>query len=146
MQEERRLEVAGKRVNVNFSHQGNFTNFEKFLTRAIRLRSVIRSILNKYGKRGVEALREATPKDTGKTADSWIYEIEEDENGNLKIVWSNTNVVNDWAPIAILLQYGHATRNGGYVQGRDYINPAIESIFKNMADEAWKEVSHERSG
>lgn len=146
MQEERRLEVAGKRVNVNFSHQGSFTNFENFLTRAIRLRSVIRSILNKYGKRGVEALREATPKDTGKTADSWIYEIEEDENGNLKIVWSNTNVVNDWAPIAILLQYGHATRNGGYVQGRDYINPAIESIFKNMADEAWKEVSHERSG
>ena len=101
--------------------------------------------MNKYGRLGVEALREATPKDTGKTADSWIYEIEEESNGNLKIVWSNTNVVDDWAPIAILLQYGHATRNGGYVQGRDYINPAIESIFKNMADEVWKEVSHERS-
>lgn len=136
--------MAGK-INVNFTHKGNFNHLEKFLVKAVRLKPIIRSILDKYGKRGVEALREATPKDTGKTANSWIYDIEEEPNGNLKIVWSNTNVVDDWAPIAILLQYGHATRNGGYVQGRDYINPAIESIFKNMADEAWKEVSHERS-
>lgn len=137
--------MAGKNIKVNFTHKGNFNHLEKFLTKAIRLKPVIRAILDKYGRRGVEALREATPKDTGKTSESWIYDIEEEGNGNLKIVWSNTNVVDDWAPIAILLQYGHATRNGGYVQGRDYINPAIESIFKNMADEAWKEVSHERS-
>ena len=93
----------------------------------------------------MEALREATPKDTGKTADSWTYEIVEEKNGNLKIVWHNTNIANDWVPVAILLQYGHATGNGGYVQGRDYINPAIESIFHQLADEAWKEVSNERS-
>ena len=137
--------MAGKGVKVNFSHKGSFTKFETFLTKAVRFRPVVKTILQKYGRLGVEALREATPKDTGKTSESWVYEIEEDSDGTLKIVWSNTNVANDWAPVAILLQYGHATRNGGYVQGLDYINPAIESIFKKLADEAWKEVSHERS-
>lgn len=99
------------------------------------------AILHKYGKRGVEYLKEATPKDTGKTAESWTYSIEED-NGSYKIVWSNTNVADGWANIAVLLQYGHATRNGGYVKGVDYINPAIEKVFNNLAEDAWKEVSH----
>ena len=137
--------MANNKSVINFSHKGNFNHLENFLTRAIHIRPVIRAVLNKYGRRGVEALRNATPKDTGTTADSWTYEIEEESNGNLKIVWHNTYVAGGWAPIAILLQYGHATRNGGYVQGTDYINPAIESIFNKMADEAWKEVSHERS-
>lgn len=135
--------MAGKSY-INFSHKGNFNHLENFLAKAIHIRPVIKTILDKYGRKGVEALREATPKDTGKTSESWEYEIVE-EKGAMKIVWHNTNVVNDWAPVAILLQYGHATRNGGYVQGIDYINPAIQSIFKNLADEAWKEVSHERS-
>lgn len=129
---------------IQFTRKGDFNNFEKFLAKAVHIRPVIRKILDKYGKKGVEALAAATPKDTGKTADSWTYKIVEDNRGNMKIEWHNTNVVDDWANIAILLQYGHATRNGGYVQGRDYINPAVESIFKKLADEAWKEVSNER--
>ena len=132
--------MANKGFSVNFSHKGNFNNFEKFISKVVHIKPVVRRILDKYGRKGVEALREATPKDTGLTADSWTYEIEE-ENGALKIVWRNTNVANGWVPVAILLQYGHATGNGGYVQGIDYINPAIRSIFENMADEAWKEVS-----
>ena len=127
-------------MKINFVQRGNFNNFEKFLMRSLHITPLIRPILEKYGKRGVDALREATPKDTGKTSESWKYDIEQDENGNYQIVWSNTNVVNDWANIAILLQYGHATRNGGFVKGQDYINPAIEKVFQGMADEAWKEV------
>ena len=129
---------------IQFTHKGNFNKMERFLSKAVHVKPVVKLILEKYGRRGVEALREATPKDTGKTADSWMYEIVEEKNGNLKIVWHNTNIANGWVPVAILLQYGHATGNGGYVQGTDYINPAIDSIFKKLADEAWKEVSHER--
>lgn len=126
-------------MKINFEHKGNFNKLERFLTRAFKFKFVIKTILDRYGKLGVEALRNATPKDSGKTADSWTYEVAEN-NGSYEIVWSNTNVVDDWANVAILLQYGHATRNGGYVKGIDYINPAIEGIFKRMADEAWKEV------
>ena len=136
--------MVGKSV-IQFTHKGNFNKLENFLSRAVHVKPLVRKILDKYGKRGVEALKEATPKDTGKTSESWIYKIVEDEKGNLKIEWHNTNV-NDGQMIAILLQYGHATRNGGYVQGQDYINPAIDSIFNNMAKEAWKEVSNVRGG
>ena len=128
-------------MKINFEHSGNFNKIEKFLVKSLHIDPVIKVILNKYGKKGVEALKEATPKDTGKTAESWKYDIVKDNNGTYQIVWSNTNVVDDWANVAILLQYGHATRNGGYVKGRDYINPAIESVFREMANEAWKEVS-----
>ena len=100
----------------------------------------IRKHLDKYGKKGVEALSQATPIRTGKTAASWEYTIETGP-GYSKIVWSNTNVVNDWANIAILLQMGHGTRNGGYVQGRDYINPALRPIFDKLVKDAWKEVT-----
>lgn len=136
--------MAAKPV-INFTHKGNFNRIEALLSRAIHIRPIVRMILEKYGRKGVEALREATPKDTGKTADSWTYEIEEDGHGTMKIVWSNTNIIDGWVPVAILLQYGHATGNGGYVQGVDYINPAIKSIFDQMASDAWKEVSRERS-
>lgn len=135
--------MASKNV-VNFTHHGNFNKFEKFLTKAIGFKPVVRKILDKYGRKGVEALKEATPKDTGLTSESWTYEIvEEEKNGRLKIVWRNTNV-QDGQLIAILLQYGHATENGGYVQGQDYINPAIDRIFNKLAQEAWKEVSYGR--
>lgn len=135
--------MANKPV-IQFIHKGDFKKIEAFLTSGLKFKPAVRMILNKYGKIGVEALKEHTPKDTGKTSESWYYEVVE-EDGLMKIVWHNSNLGNDWAPIAILLQYGHATGNGGYVQGQDYINPAIDSIFHRMADEAWKEVNHERS-
>ena len=95
--------------------------------------------LDKYGREGVAALAAATPIDTGKTASSWVYEIVR-EAGSASIIFSNTNVVNG-EKIAVLLQYGHGTRNGGYVVGRDYINPAIQPIFDKIAEDAWKEVT-----
>lgn len=94
--------------------------------------------LNKYGEMGVAALREATPKRTGKTADSWNYEITA-VNGKVTIYWTNDNI-NENVNIAVILQYGHGTKNGGYVQGRDYINPAMQPVFDEIADKAWKEV------
>lgn len=127
-------------MKINFEQKGNFNKFEKYLVKNLHIKALIRPILDKYGRRGVELLREATPKDTGKTSESWSYEIVEDDNGNWQIVWSNSNVVDDWANVAILLQYGHATKNGGFVKGIDYINPAIAKVFQDMADEAWKEV------
>lgn len=100
------------------------------------------SILNKYGQMGVDALKAATPVDSGLTADSWGYEIRTSrEMGYYSIIWTNSHVEKGWANIAILLQYGHGTRNGGYVQGRDYINPAMRPIFDEIARKIWEEVS-----
>ena len=127
-------------MKINFEHKGNFSNLERFLVKSLHIKPLVRPILDKYGKRGVEELKKATPKDTGKTSESWTYDIVQDEKGQYQIVWSNTNVVDGWANIAILLQYGHATRNGGFVKGTDYINPAIEKVFQGMANEAWEEV------
>ena len=127
-------------MKVNFEHKGNFNKLEKFLVKSLHITPLVKPILEKYGKLGVEALKEATPKDTGKTADSWTYEVVKNEDNKYEIVWSNTNIVDGWANIAILLQYGHATRNGGFVKGTDYINPAIEKVFQGMANEAWEEV------
>lgn len=116
--------------------KGNFDATENFLNR-IKKRSYVNS-LQKYADMGTEALAKATPVDSGKTARSWVSKIY-DFGDTIKIVWYNNNV-NKWANIAILLQYGHATRNGGYVQGRDYINPAMQPIFDQIAQEAWAEV------
>ena len=97
-----------------------------------------RAVLNKYGERGVELLRSATPIKTGKTASSWRYEITS-SGGDYEIHWLNDNV-NNRVNIAILLQYGHGTRQGSYVAGTDYINPVLQKIFEEMADELWREV------
>lgn len=126
-------------MQINFSHRGNFNNLERFLTKAIRIKPIVRMILNKYGRKGVEALAAATPKESGITADSWSYEIEEGSTGS-RIVWKNSHIHEGYV-IALLLQYGHGTGTGGYVQGTDYINPAVEGIFQQMADEAWREVT-----
>ena len=126
-------------MKINFEHRGNFNHLERFLTKSLHFKPLVRPILDKYGRRGVEALKEATPKDSGKTSESWVYEIVKDEKGQYQIVWSNTNKNNN-VNIAILLQYGHATRNGGFVKGVDYINPAIAKVFQGMANEAWEEV------
>lgn len=96
-------------------------------------------ILKKYGRMGVNALSSATPKLTGKTASSWSYEINKSKNG-CSVSWTNSNV-NNGVNIAIILQYGHGTGTGGYVSGRDYINPALRDVFDKMAEEAWSEVT-----
>jgi hypothetical protein len=121
---------------ISFTHKGDLSITTKFLLNA-KNRSPI-DILRKYGRAGVTALAAATPVDSGKTASSWDYSIS-DNGKNYKITWSNSNV-NDGSLIAILIQYGHGTRNGGYVQGTDYINPAIRPIFDNIAEAAWREV------
>ena len=121
---------------ISFRQQGDFAKLTGFLEKA---KEVVKlGDLNRYGQEGVVALASATPKDTGLTANSWYYEIIR-SSGSVKIVWKNTNIQNG-VPIAVILQYGHGTKNGGYVQGRDYINPAIKPIFDKIAKEAWKEV------
>ena len=122
---------------IKFVHKGSFKNTEAFLNRNKKMD--VYKILTSYAEQGVEALRENTPKDSGETADSWSYEIVESSRG-YKIYWRNSHV-NKGIPIAILIQYGHGTGTGGYVQGRDFINPAIQPIFDKIADEAWKEVT-----
>lgn len=122
---------------ITISHKGDFKKSLKFLNKITDF--PIRNILEKYGKLGVDALSAATPVDTGKTSESWIYEIELSKE-SYTITWSNTNV-NKHVNIALILQQGHGTRNGGYVAGRDYINPAIQPIFDQIADEAWREVT-----
>ena len=122
---------------IRITHKGNFNRTEKFLIGAKNLK--IRSILDRYGREGVNALASATPLDSGKTADSWDYTVEM-SGGSYAIYWSNSNV-NKGVSIALILQYGHGTGTGGYVQGRDYINPAIKPVFDALADAAWKEVT-----
>ena len=122
---------------ISFNKRGSFDKTLRYLgnlKRGINTRN-----LEKYGREGVAALAAATPVDTGKTANSWYYEITEDQ-GSVTIAFHNSNLQNG-IPIAILLQYGHGTNHGGWVQGRDYINPAIQPIFDNIANKAWREVT-----
>ena len=122
---------------IQVSSSGSFVNTENFLRRMSR--DEIFSVLDEYGRKGAEALSNATPRKTGRTADSWTYEVIR-KRGMHEIVWHNTNVTKDGAPVAILLQYGHGTGTGGYVEGRDYINPVIQPIFDEIADKVWKAV------
>lgn len=126
---------------ITFKSKGDFSKFTRWLERAKE--SVHIGDLDKFGKAGVAALAEATPKDSGLTADSWYYEIT-NENGRVTISFLNSNVIGVpgryEVPLAIILQYGHATKNGHWVEGVDYINPAIRPIFEAIADNAWKEV------
>jgi hypothetical protein len=121
---------------ITFRHKGNFDKTIKFLSRD--LISDYMPILDKYGKEGVQALSAATPIDSGKTRDSWSYQITR-FRGGVTLTWLNSNVV-EGVPIAILIQYGHGTSNGGYVEGRDFINPAIRPVFDRIANEIWGEV------
>lgn len=122
---------------IKIKHKGDFKKTERFLKNASKQQIAL--ILEKYAQKGVEALRNATPADSGLTARSWGYEILVSKNG-YRIVWTNTNIAGK-VPVAILIQYGHATRNGGYVQGIDYINPALRPLFNQMADQVWREVT-----
>lgn len=122
---------------ITFKHKGDFSKADKFLKNAKNAARI--GDLDKYGQEGVNALSSATPVETGTTARSWRYEIVRKE-GSVAINFLNTNIQNG-VPIAIILQYGHATRNGGWVEGRDYINPAIRPIFDRIANNAWREVT-----
>lgn len=122
---------------ISFVHKGNFDSTQKMLFK-LHSKSFFKA-LNSYGERGVKALASVTPTDTGKTASSWGYEIVNNDK-NVSIIWTNSNVDNNGTPIAILLQYGHATGSGGYVQGYDYINPAIRPIFEEIENGVWNEI------
>lgn len=122
---------------IKIRQKGDFKKLTSFLERAKESLDI--GILDKYGKKGVAALSSATPVDTGLTASSWFYKIE-NKNGIAKIEFHNSNIQNG-VHIAVILQYGHGTRNGGYVVGRDYINPAIQPVFDELAKNAWKEVT-----
>ena len=118
-----------------FRQKGNFSKTEKML----KEKSIDIKKIKKYADLGIEALMSNTPKDTGLTASSWYYTIEKD-NGIIKITYCNSNI-QDGVPIAVILQYGHATNNGGWVEGKDYINPSIQPIFDEIANKMWKEVT-----
>ena len=125
-------------MGVKFHSSGSYQNTRHLLTHAedVLARN---DILRKYGELGIEYLSEATPKRTGKTAASWMYDIENGYDSD-KLIFGNTNINKD-TNIAIILQYGHGTRFGGYVNGIDYINPASRKIFEQMAEELWAEVT-----
>ena len=122
---------------ITFRQEGDFSHLTSFFEQALEAAKLGK--LDKYGRMGVEALSSATPIDTGKTASSWYYVITQ-ERGGVTLTFCNDNVTPEGTPIAILLQYGHATKNGGFVQGIDYINPAIVPIFEQIANDAWREV------
>ena len=122
---------------ITINHYGDFKKLTNFLEKMKRMFDV--SMLDKYGREGVAALSDGTPVDSGETASSWIYEIKNIKDG-VALTFNNTNIQNG-VPIAIILQYGHGTNHGGWVEGRDYINPAIQPVFDKIANEAWKEVT-----
>lgn len=122
---------------ITFRNKGDFSKLSRFLEKAKE--TVRLGDLDKFGREGVSALASATPVETGKTANSWYYKIERTKD-SVSIVFNNSNIQNG-VPIAIILQYGHGTGTGGWVDGRDYINPSIQPIFDKIADEAWREVT-----
>ena len=122
---------------ISFRHKGDFSKTKRFLGRAKKVPN--RGIFDKYGREGVAALASATPVESGKTAGSWFYEIEQSA-GSTVIRFNNSNI-NKGVSIAIILQYGHGTGTGGWVEGRDYINPAAQPVFDRLVSEAWREVT-----
>ena len=122
---------------ISFRQKGDFSKLTRFLEKSKEAVKI--GDLDRYGREGVAALESATPKDSGLTASSWYYKIEQG-NGSVSISFHNSNIQNG-VPIAVILQYGHGTRNGGWVQGRDYINPAVQPIFDKIVNNAWKEVN-----
>lgn len=122
---------------ISFSSQGDFSKTIKFLKKSTN--TDILRVLDKFGKEGVEALSKATPVDSSLTANSWSYKISSSK-GKTFISWHNSNVING-IPVAIILQYGHGTQNGGWIEGRDYINPSIRPIFDKISEQILKEVN-----
>lgn len=125
-------------MSIKIQQTGNFNKLSKYLGKLTKV--VTKQLLDKYGQMGVDALAEATPVDTGLTASSWYYDTFLDyRRGLYRLSFWNSNV-NDGVPIAIILQYGHGTGTGGWVEGIDYINPALTPVFKKLSKELWEEV------
>lgn len=122
---------------ISAESHGSFKNTEALLQKLSRFD--VRPILEASAKAGVSALQANTPEDSGLSADSWGYKVYIDR-GHAKIIWTNKDVENGF-PVAIMLQYGYGTGTGGYVQGRDYINPAMQPVFDRIADQVWKAVT-----
>ena len=122
---------------IKVKHKGDFNNIEKFFNRVLKRNYL--NILADYANRGVEALKEATPTESGETANSWGYEIES-ADGITTIYFTNDSI-NEGANVVILLIYGHGLWNGGYVEPNDFVTPAIRPIFEELADKMWKEVT-----
>lgn len=123
---------------ITFHSKGDWKKTRNFLRRAVLDKEL--AVLNYYGKKGVEALTSMTPIDTGLTAASWYYQIVRDDNGQIALQFCNSNV-KDYVPIAVIIQYGHATKSGSWVEGKDYINPVIQPIFDQIANDVWREVT-----
>jgi len=117
--------------------KGNFNNLTKFLTKMSK--RDFKDLLNDYGREGLEALKSETPKDTGKTADAWAYEITETPKA-IELAWTNTEATENGVPIVILLRWGHVTGSGGYVEGREFISPVVQPIFDKFVNTMWEEV------
>jgi len=125
-------------IGITVKQKGNFKKLNNFLEKSLEKFEI--GNLDKYGKQGVEALEQYTPKDTGKTSQSWSYKINRQNNDQIVTLSFHNSNINNGVPIAIILQYGHGTRNGGWVEGIDYINPALRPIFKKIVEEVWEEV------
>ena len=123
---------------VTIKTKGSFKNFLSFSDKMLKRDYV--KVLDRYAKKGLEALKANTPVDTGKTRDSWYYEIIQDKQ-SIKIVWKNSNVTSYGTPIVLFIQYGHYTKSGTFIQGIDFINPALKPIFSKIADNIWMEVT-----
>ena len=130
------MTIMGKTFSIKFSHSGNFDKTTKFIVETTK--KVKKHDLKKYGEAGVKELERCTPKKTGKTSKSWYYNIEKTQTGS-RINFCNKNIQNG-VPIAIILQYGHGLKGGGWVEGYDYINPALKTVFESLANDAWREV------
>ncbi len=122
---------------LRITKRGGTSKTEEFLVRVAKAN--YEAVLHTYGKKGVLALKAFTPSDTGETAGSWTYSIEKTKTG-YRLIWSNTHMAGD-VPVAVLLQYGHATRSGAFVEGVDFINPALQIVFKDLAKDLWKEAA-----
>ena len=139
MKQERELLVLEVDGMIKLKCRGNYNKTEKFLKESKDVNE-LQMIMEKYGREGVAALSANTPIDTGETASSWTYEII--QNGqSISLVFSNSSTTKTGIPIAILLQYGHGNGRGGYIRGRDFINPSVQPVFDKLLDEAWKEVT-----
>jgi len=125
---------------IKYTSKGSWKKTRSWLDK-VRRHNPYLETLRKYGKRGVEALRDNTPVFTGVTAESWYYDIIEEEKGVYKLIWCNSNLEKDWYNVALYIQLGHATASGTWVEGIDYINPALAPIFNKMAEEVWNEFS-----